>query len=98
MTADQAHDIACRALGDDPRIRAFLRTHGDALYSSLCPPSNETGWQWVELVQLGVGEATFVDDSRGSYVLLARCIVNPDSGHAQVLIEDTAEPGAAPDC
>jgi len=67
------------------------------LYASLCPPSSETGWQWVELVQLGVGEAKYVDDPRGGSVVLARCIVNPESGQAQVLIEDTAEPGAAPD-
>ena len=97
MTADQAHDIACRALGDDPRIGALLRAHGDALYSSLCPPSDENGWRWIELVQLGGGEASYVDDPRGNSVVVARCIVNPDSGDAQVIIESTAEPDAVPD-
>ena len=96
MTGDEAHSIACRTLGDDPRIRALLRTHGDALSSSLCPPSTENGGQWVELVLLGSGEATFVDDPRGSSVLLARCIINPDTGQSQVLIEGSAEPTAAP--
>jgi hypothetical protein len=84
-------------LGDDARIRALLQAHGDALYSSLCPPSGDTDWQWTELVQLGVGEAKYVDDPRGRSVVLARCIVNPASGHARVLVENSAELDAAPD-
>jgi hypothetical protein len=87
MSADEAHDIACRALGDDARIRVLLRVHGGALYSSLCPPSDETGGEWIELVQLAVGDATYLDDPRGRFVVLARCTVNAESGQARVSIE-----------
>jgi hypothetical protein len=97
MTSDQAHDIACRAMGADSRIQTLLQRHGDALYSSLCPPSEATEGRWVELVLLGVGEATHVDDPCGRSVVLARCIVNPDSGSARVVIEDSAEQIAAAD-
>jgi hypothetical protein len=89
MTSDQAHDIACRVMGGDPRIRALLQAHGDAIYSSLLPPSDETGQQWVELVQLSTGEATYVDDPHGRSIVLARCTVNPESGQAHVVIEVT---------
>lgn len=92
MTSDEAHKIACRALGSDSRIKSLLQTHGNAIYSSLIPPNKENDWNWVELVQLGIGEAAYVDDSRGSSVLLARCIVDPDSGHCRVLIERKVDP------
>jgi hypothetical protein len=98
MTLNQAHDIACRALGSDPRVRKLMDLHGDALYSSLLPPRRDTGGQWVELVLLGSGQAKFVDDPRGQSVVLARCLIDPASGHCQVLVEEAAEPGVAPDC
>jgi hypothetical protein len=47
--------------------------------------------------RLGLGEATYVDDPRGSSVVLACWIVNPDTGRTQVLIEAAAEPDIAAD-
>ena len=97
MTSDQAHDIARRALGGDARVRDLLARHGDALYLSLVPPESDPGGRWVELVLLGTGEATRVDDPRGQSVVLARCLVDPASGQAEVRVEAAAEPGAAAD-
>ena len=96
MTLDQAHDIACRALGADPRVGKLLESHGDALYSSLLPPGPGNDGQWVELVLLGSGDARFVDDPRGQAVVVARCLINPTTGRSQVIVEAAAEPGGAP--
>jgi hypothetical protein len=90
VTADQAHDIACRALGNDPGVRQLIARHGEALYSSLCAPCDDTGGRWVELVLLGGGEATYVDGPGAKSVVVARCVIDPVSGEAQVVLEDGA--------
>src|SRR5437899_3285511 len=97
MTANQAHDIACMALGRDPRVRELLARHGDALYSSLLPPSADTNGRWVELVLLGTGEAKYVDDPSGRTVVLAWCRIDPASGQPEVVVKGAAEPGVAAD-
>jgi hypothetical protein len=90
MDPDRAHDIACEAFAADGRVLALLDKHGSGLYSSLTSPSSETGGRWVELLLLGIGDSRFVDDPRGSAIVVARCEVDPESGAYAVTVEETA--------
>ena len=90
MDADRAHNIACKALASDDRVRALLDKHGSDLFMSLVSPSPETMGRWVELVLLGIGDARFIDDARGSTAVVARCEVDPESGACSITVEESA--------
>ena len=87
MNGDQAHEIACRAFSNDPRIKNLLARYGDDLYSSLLSPSAESQGRWIEYVLLGRGVATYIDDPRGTSEVVARCEVDPVSGAFEVIVE-----------
>ncbi len=84
MTSDEAHARACHAFATNDSVGKLLAVHGNELYSSLRPPSDQTGGQWLELVLLGTGEAKYIDDPTGSSVVVARCYVDPATGKCRV--------------